>query len=361
MKTIFIVAAGSGGHVFPALSLANELTLRDCKVVFITKEGRLEDKMLRQTGIDYLKLPVERLKFSFRLFTASLKLFQAFWRMLLLIKKNRPSALVGFGGYISAPVILAAYLNRTPALIHEQNVELGKANKLLALFAKKIAVSFEKTKKENLIHHNKMVFTGNPVRKKYFDGSKEEALKHFALKGDKFTVLIFGGSQGSLSIDNFAQETLKGLPKNLLNLLQILHICGKNNRFVLENFYRDLKIDFRVFEFLDEICQAYRASDLVISRAGATTIAELTTYGIASVLIPYPFAGKHQFKNAQVLEAAGAGFVVEENSKTVVRLRDIIIRLAENKGLLETMSLKAKTIGFKDAAQNLSQEVLALC
>ena len=257
------------------------------------------------------------------------------------------------GSFSGGPFVAAAKLKSLPVLIHEQNVVPGRANRISAYFADKIATSFDAT--ADFFPESagrKIVCTGNPVRKEIL------ALQPVPLtKWNRFTILVMGGSQGAHAINMVFVEAASALDKDRF---EILHLAGKDDYEILLREYRKLSIKSKVFEFLDDIAQAYAAADLVISRAGAMTLTEIVSLGMASILIPYPYGDSHQKANAQVLKNAGAAIVIEEKALTGERLLEAIKGLSANRAKLDEMKKASSGLARPDAAQGLAREVLSL-
>jgi len=365
MNNIIIVTGGSGGHIFPALSLARKLRSKEpgLNIIFISKPGVIEDNLLPKTEFKTYTIPVEKFSLSFGLPRALARFIKSFFVSNSILKEAKPRAVIGFGGYVSIPVIVASRLRRIPTVIHEQNVTFGRANLFLTPWARKVAVSFPDTegKLKNPLIRKKMFLAGNPIREEFYGLKKDDCYQFFGLQKEKFTLLVLGGSQGSLNVNKLVQDALTELPKSLAHGLQVMHVLGKENRFPWHIFYNSLGVKVKIYNFLRGISRAYCVADMVIARAGATTVAELSSYGVASILIPYPFAKKHQLNNALVLASKNAAFLVEEDSNAAKKLSYIINKAIQDKTFLKTMTLRTQDFTHRDAADNLAQEVLALC
>lgn len=354
---ILIACGGTGGHIFPGLSLAQELNDRGISdVLLVGTDHPLEVKLFGSFGLPYKLMPVAKLsanpvkflKFLVRFTAASL-------RSVKLLFDYRPDVVVGFGGYASFPICKFAALTGKPLFLHEQNCEAGLANKLLALMARRVAVSFKETEKA---FGRKAVFTGNPIRKKLLSVNRETARKYYRLSADKFTVLVLGGSQGSQKINMIVSGMLGLLSGEEKNKLNIIHIAGIRNYDDVRKKYEGAGIDGCVCDFLGEIGYAYAMADLIVSRAGATALFEIAALGIPSIMIPYRFAGGHQYHNAAALERAGGAIIADEIGLTPKMLKDKIFELKNDKVKLSMMSDAAKRFAVPDAAKRLADCIL---
>lgn len=328
---VLAVSGSSGGHIFPAISFLETLKEqhKDIETLLVlTKKSR---------GIKFFK---ESLK------------------SLTLLIKFHPDVVVGFGSIVTIPVILSAWLFRMKTLIHEQNLIPGRANRLLAGFSDKIAVSFYATRNYLDKHRAKIVFTGNPLRGELKKIPKSKALDFFGFNQDKFTILVMGGSQGSRSINTgFLNASSKFADKSKY---QVIHLSGLKDYDTLNQGYKKLNINYKLFGFLNEMEYAYSASDLVISRAGATSIAEIIYFELPAVLLPYPFAYEHQLKNAEVLEENGCAIVIAAQQLDA----DILVRIVEdfinNPGKISLMRSNYSNMPKVNACDLLINEALSL-
>ncbi|OGX42464.1 MAG: undecaprenyldiphospho-muramoylpentapeptide beta-N-acetylglucosaminyltransferase [Omnitrophica WOR_2 bacterium RIFCSPLOWO2_12_FULL_51_24] len=350
---ILIACGGTGGHIFPGLSLTQELNERGVSdVLLVGTDHPLEVKLFGSFGLPYRLMPVAKLsanpikflKFLVRFITASL-------RSVKLLFEYRPDVVVGFGGYASFPICKFAALMGKPLFLHEQNCEAGLANRLLALLARRVAVSFKETERA---FGNKAVFTGNPIRRKLLSVKKEDALKYYKLDPDKFTVLVLGGSQGSQKINMIVGGMLGLLNEEEKKQTNIIHIAGIRNYDDMRKKYEGSGVDGCVCDFLEDIGYAYAMADLIVSRAGATALFEIAALGIPSIMIPYRFAGGHQYHNAAALEKAGGAIIMDELGLTPQMLKDKIFELKNDKERLNKMSDAAKRFAVPDAAKRFA-------
>lgn len=354
---ILIACGGTGGHIFPGLSLAQELKERGITdVLLVGTDHPLEVKLFGSFGLPYRLMPVAKLSanpvkfliFIFRLTSASLK-------SIKLLFEYKPDAVVGFGGYASYPVCKYAAVMGKPLFLHEQNCEAGLANRILALFARRVAVSFKETEKA---FGKKAVFTGNPIRKKLLSVKREDAQKFYKFNPGKFTILILGGSQGSQKINMVIGDMIGLLSGEEKDQINVIHIAGIRNVDDVRKKYEGSGIDGCVCDFVEDIGYAYAMVDLIVSRAGATVLYEVAALGIPSIMIPYRFAGGHQYHNAAALEKAGGTVIMDELGLTPRMLKDKIFELKDDKTKLRMMSEAAKKFSVPDAAKRLADCIL---
>ncbi|AAU03875.1 undecaprenyldiphospho-muramoylpentapeptide beta-N-acetylglucosaminyltransferase [Rickettsia typhi] len=364
MKKIILVAGGTGGHFFPAVALGEELIKRGYIVHFIT-DLRCKKYINKDMKIIFYLLDLKRFS-NILLFLPTLLI--AFLKSIKLIYHIKSCVIIGFGGYpVIAPMFAAIFL-RIPIIIHEQNSYLGKVNKFFARFAKKIAISYEDIKNVPEFAKSKIVLTGGIVRKnireldsfiylasqhcptKLTKTVLTNTLNHFVkARNNKFsncnifTLFIFGGSQGAKLFSELIPASIEILMKKQPNLeLKIIQQASLAHQVKIKDIYSKLNITYEFAEFFDNIALQYKVANLVISRAGASTIEELTYIGLPTIFIPLPSAAdNHQYYNAKLLADNKAGWCLEQNNISAEKLADQILDLISNRQLLE------------DAAQNL--------
>ncbi len=308
---IIIATGGSGGHIIPALKLARELQKRKCEVRFVGAFNLWKER-ITQAGFAFDELELRGIDLSRPVGSArALGLFaQGAWISTCLLKKYKADAVVGFGGYGSFPVVLAAVISRCPTLIHEQNVIPGKANALLAGMVKKVAISFPQSRQ--YLRGKNVVLTGCPSHRPLPGLNRTELLSEFGLDEGKKTVLVLGGSQGSHRLNEVFMQAVTQLRSKIP--LQVIHLCGKDDYEILKGQYARLGVPFALFAFFEAMERVYPVTDLVISRAGAVSVTELIRFRKPAILIPYPHAGGHQRKNAEVLSRAGVGEFIDQKN-----------------------------------------------
>jgi len=359
---IAIVCGASGGHIFPGIALARELKKReDMEILVVASSKPLDAEILGAAGLEFAVMPYNPFVSTanpFKLGGFLVRLIAGIARGIKILHRFRPQCVAAFGGFVSGPMIIAAYLMRIPRIIHEQNAVAGLANRLGAHFADRVAVSFKDTGKS--FNEKKVVLTGNPVNRPSSGIDKSRARESFGLDEKRFTLFVMGGSQGSAALNRVLPEALGSLSNSEKRALQVLHIAGKGDHEAVAQKYRSRNVKSKVFSFLDGIERAYTASDLVISRSGATTIAELAYFGRPSILVPYPEKRVHQKANALVFSEKKAAVMLEENIFCAEVVKKLILKLKSNQAELGEMAALAKSIGSPEAPRLLADEVISL-
>ncbi len=351
MKVV-IAGGGTAGHVNPALALAQ--ALGDSEVLFVGTATGAEAALVPPAGYRLETLSVagfDRAR-PLALPRVAARALGATVRAGGLLRRLRPSVVVGMGGYVSLPVGLAASALRIPLVIHEQNIVLGLANKVLRRRARVVAVSFEQTLEQAGARGR---LTGNPVapRLAAFDpeGERARALERFDLDDSRRTLLVFGGSQGARRINQAAMRLPELWAGNKSR--QIVHITGTAQAATPVGTFEDPI--YRSVPFVEEMTQAYAVADLALCRGGATTVAELTAVGLPSVIVPYPYhRDQQQLKQGRVLEHAGAARVVLDADAGPEQLARVTGELLDAPADLQRMSAAARALGRPDAARTLA-------
>lgn len=361
--TYFITGGGTGGHIYPAIAICDELKkdIETKEIYYIGNPDNLEFEIAKKSGCKFLGVNVSGMprKFGFRLITWFFKLQTAIFQSLYYIKKYKPDAIFATGGYVSAPALFAGGLANVPFMIHDSDVQPGIVSKYIAPNAKCVSLAFEISKqfiKSNNIHIN-----GNPIREEFKTLSKKEAREALRLE-DKLTLCIMGGSQGAQSINNAAIEILKKL--SIEYNLQIIFQTGKKN---YEKVHAKLKETHSEFEkdkniilkpYFDNMATVLKASDIAVSRAGSLSISELCACSIASILIPYPYAAAdHQRKNAEYMVEKQAALYLEDTDTTSDNLLEKIEYLLKNEEKLKAMQNNAFSLAKLDAAKNIVNQL----
>lgn len=361
---VCVACGGSGGHIFPAVALAQELKELDSSIelLFVGSDSILDRRIFEKEGVRYDLLSSNKMpyKASFRSVKFFVKLIFDIIKSSFILVKFRPDAVIGFGGYISGPVIFAAYLMRIPSIIHEQNVIPGRANQAMFRFVKKIAVSFEETTKYLGRYAAKKVFTGNPIRTRSLKDDRAGNIKKLGLDSSKFTILVIGGSQGAHNLNKTFIEGMSGLNDAARSSLQIIHITGLADYTEADELYKKIGIEHRVFSFIDKIEEAYSASDLIITRSGASAIFEIAYFGRPMILVPYPFAMCHQAENARFFSKNGGAIQIDEKDLSPDAIKDKIIQLANDRIRLKQMVESARRLSVSDSSNNLANEILSI-
>lgn len=359
---VVIACGASGGHIFPGITLAYELAKeKDSDTLMLCSRKPLDVEILQKSGLAFVVMPYNPLIFTLNPLRISLffiKLVIGAVLSLRLLSRFRPHCVVGFGGFVSVPVVFAAWLLRIPTIIHEQNLIAGLSNRIGSIFADRVAVSFEDTKR--FFKKCKVVKIGNPVRRRFLILDKTHSRERFGLDKDRFTIFITGGSQGANFINNTILDAFNLMDYGQKKALQVIHVTGKENYESVRDGYIKEGMNAKVFSFLDEIDRAYTASDLVIARAGATTIAELAYFGKPSILIPYPKRNVHQTENAHFISDNKAGITIQEKALDAKGAKELILSLSGDPKRLEEMSCNSRRLGTHDASRLLAQEVSSL-
>lgn len=360
---IIISGGGTGGHIFPAISIANAIKIQhpDAQILFVGAEGRMEMQRVPAAGYEIVGLPVSGFdrKNLLKNIPVLCKLAKSQWKAYRIIKKFKPHAAVGVGGYASGPTLKMAGSMGIPTLIQEQNSYAGVTNKLLAKKAHKICVAYDGM--EKFFEGCKIIMTGNPVRQSLLEAkiNREEAIASFGLNPEKKTVLILGGSLGARTIN---QSILAQLEKIKESDVQFIWQTGK---IYFEQAKQEVEKAgelpmIYVTDFISEMEQAYSAADLVISRAGAGSISEFSLLHKPVILVPSPnVAEDHQTKNALALVNKGAALYIKD-SEAKEQLIDTAIRTVQDNETLKGLSENIAKLALTDAANIIAQEVYKL-
>ncbi len=357
---VVIAAGGTGGHIFPGIAIAEQLQRRGVEVSLVGARRGLGRDLVPHEGYSLVSLPIrgflgkpllERLRFP------ALLLISLFI-CLVVLSRRRPMVVVGCGGYVALPVLLAAYLLRIPTLISEQDSHPGLSTRLLARFVNEIHLPTPQAA-YFFRRREKLRITGNPLRETISPVNKREARQGFGLNEIMKTVLVFGGSQGASSINKAFWDCLSHLPGALK--LQFIWITGTRDYSWAASLGREACFPLRVREFIRDMGRAYSASDLVVARAGGLATAEITALGLPSILIPFPFAtAGHQEANARGLEERGAARVIlDRDLSGEVLAREISSLICDEEALL-SMAERSRVMGRRDAAERVADAVLNL-
>lgn len=357
---IIIAGGGTGGHLFPGVAIADEFISRgNTEVLFIGVDGNLEKRVLQQGGYRFAAIDVAGVagKSPLKTIKALYRQIKAVFAVLSIMKGFPPVFVLGLGGYASVPALIAAKIKGKATAIAEQNSLPGIANRLLAMFVDRVFISIASSAK--YFPKDKVCFTGNPVRKGFLATALQERGED---KAERLTLLVCGGSQGARAINNTLLAVIPDLASER-DKIAIIHQCGYHaNREALQQAYSDAGIQARVETFIDDMATAMRVADFVISRAGATTIAELTALGKPALLIPFPFAANnHQLLNARCLASASAALLLEESDLNAATLARLLKEIINDREKLAAMSQKAKALGKPQAAQAVVNEALRMC
>lgn len=363
MKKVIISGGGTGGHIFPALSIANALKRldKDIEILFVGAEGKMEMEKVPEAGYKIVGLPVRGLQRKLTL--NNLKVLWNLWRSLKkakrVVREFKPDVVVGVGGYASGPIGKVATNAGIPLVLQEQNSYAGVTNKLLAKKAAKICVAYEGM--ERFFPKEKIIFTGNPVRKDLLNAVNErvEGIAFYGLDSNKKTVLVTGGSLGAGSINKAMVRWLKKIAG--WKDVQVIWQCGSYYHKELEEQLKGrMPENVKFMPFLKRMDLAYACADLVVARAGAGTISELCLLGKAVVLVPSPnVAEDHQTKNAMALVNKQAAVMVKD-AEVVERLGEVMERLLQDDGERKSLSEHILTLAMKDSDEVIAREILKI-
>jgi UDP-N-acetylglucosamine--N-acetylmuramyl-(pentapeptide) pyrophosphoryl-undecaprenol N-acetylglucosamine transferase len=350
MPTIMIMAGGTGGHVMPGLAVAAEMQHRNWDVVWLGSPTGMEAELVAKRGIklEPVSVAAARGRSLRQLVLLPFKLSRSLWQSLGALRRVRPAVVLGMGGYVAFPGGVMAKLLHCPLVIHEQNSIAGLTNKVLARLANTAMVAFPDALK-------KAVWTGNPVR---------ADLLALALPAERFRgrvgplqILVVGGSLGAQALNATVPRALALLPKTERPI--VTHQSGKAHLETLEKEYRQSGVDANVVAFIDDMADQYARADLVICRAGAMTVSELAAAGVASLLVPFPFAvDDHQTSNAKYLSEHGAGVLIDQPSFTPDRLATLLRSL--DRASLLSMAEKARKLAKPLATQAVADACIAV-
>lgn len=361
---IIISGGGTGGHIFPAVSIANAIKeLRpETRILFVGAEGRMEMQRVPDAGYEIIGLPIAGFdrKHLWKNFAVLVKLARSQWKARSIIRKFRPQVAVGVGGYASGPTLKTAGMMGVPTLIQEQNSYAGVTNKLLAKKARKICVAYQGM--EKFFPADKILITGNPVRQNLTKEmpAKEEALRSFGLQPDKKTVLVVGGSLGARTINDTLSAGLSVIKAN--SDVQFIWQTGKYyHKQVMEAVREAGEIsNLYISDFIKDMASAYAAADLVISRAGAGSISEFCLLHKPVILVPSPnVAEDHQTKNALALVDKQAAIYVKD-SEAESKLLQVALDVVNEPTKLQALSEHIAQLALPDSARIIAQEVIKL-
>jgi UDP-N-acetylglucosamine--N-acetylmuramyl-(pentapeptide) pyrophosphoryl-undecaprenol N-acetylglucosamine transferase len=356
-KKVIISGGGTGGHIFPAIAIANALKKLDASVeiLFVGAKGKMEMQKVPEAGYPIIGITIAGFNRSQLLknWRLPFQLIQGFWEVRKIFQQFRPQAVIGVGGYASFPLIRYAQFKGVASFIHESNSFAGKANILLGKKARAIFVAT--TGMETFFPAEKLVVTGNPVRQEieYPAHSREQALAHFGITASLPVVLVMGGSLGARSIN----EAIAAQLATLQQRVQLIWQTGKQDSAK----YAELAASYKtvvVSEFIQRMDLCYLAANFVVSRSGAMSVAEICMSAKPAILVPYPLAAEdHQTANARYLSHHGAARLIHD-AKAATDLVPAILQLAEDKAEQEKMGMAAQTLAVHDAGKKIAQYIL---
>lgn len=361
---ILVMAGGTGGHVFPALAVADELRARGVEVSWLGTRRGLEAEVVPRAGfpIDYISVSGLRGKGLLSWLAAPVRLLRALAQGRAVMRRRDPAAVLGMGGFVTGPGGLAAWLTRHPLLIHEQNARSGLTNRLLAPLAVRVMEAFPGTfgrhsvwqkawqrawqKSQQRVQH-----TGNPLRRGFVAGADNTDSSH----DGPLRLLVVGGSLGAARLNAVVPEALAALDSAVRP--EVWHQAGKRNIDSTRQAYVQAGVTVRIEPFIDDIASAYRWADLVLCRAGAMTVAELAAVGVASILVPYPFAvDDHQTANARYLADHDAAVLLPQPQLSAAHLRELLESFTPVR--LREMAEMARSLALLDATTQVADQCL---
>jgi UDP-N-acetylglucosamine--N-acetylmuramyl-(pentapeptide) pyrophosphoryl-undecaprenol N-acetylglucosamine transferase len=359
---VIIAGGGTGGHVFPGLAVAEELRSRDAstEVIFAGTEYGIEARVIPREGYPIKFVRAEglvgvSLKKKLR---AAVKIFLSIADSYKILRTLRPDMVIGVGGYASGAVTLCAFFMSVPTMVLEQNSMPGLTNKILGKFVDVICITYQESM--SFFPKSKTYFTGNPVRMNVIRGNRESAFRLFSLDRDFFTIFVFGGSSGAKSINSAVVNSLNYL-HDLRDKIQFLHQTGLKDFENVRDAYRKSGFRGMVAPFIHQMGEAYAVADVVVSRAGATTLAEMTALGKAAILVPFPYAaGEHQELNARKLVDIGAAKMIPDRELKGETLAKAIQELYTNEALRNDMQRHSRSVGRPDASAKVVDIAMSL-
>ena len=354
---VLIMAGGTGGHVFPALAVADAMRERGVEVYWMGTRNGLEADVVPGAGypIDYVSISGIRGKRAVEWLIAPFKTVVALGQALRILSRRRPAVVLGMGGFVTGPGGVAAWLLRRPLVIHEQNAIPGVTNQLLARFATRILEAFP----DACLTRFQAVHTGNPVRPEFISLPVPE--RRFEGREGRLRLLVVGGSLGAQALNEVLPQAVAGMPEELRP--EIWHQAGKGKDEATRRGYRAAGVEARVEPFVEEMAAAYGWADLVICRAGALTVSELAVAGVASILVPYPYAvDDHQTHNAIYLEDSNAALLIPQSRLTPESLTRRLVEFAEDarsgRQRLLAMAVAARRLAKPEATRQVVEQCL---
>ena len=353
-RPILVMAGGTGGHVYPALAVAHALRDKSRDVVWLGTHRGIEARIVPAAGIpmEWVAVSGLRGKGIATLLLAPFKLAYALTQSLLVMLRHRPAAVLGMGGFVSGPGGVAAWLTRRPLIIHEQNAVAGMTNRLLARLARVVLQAFP----GSFIPSRNAETVGNPVRRDI--AAIEAPEQRLAGRSGPVRLLVLGGSQGALALNEAVPAALALLPDEMRPTVR--HQAGERTLERARAAYRKHGIDADLHAFIEDMAEAYAWADMVICRAGALTVAELTAAGLPAIFVPFPAAvDDHQTANAQSLADAGAATIVQQADMTDASLADLLRSWLSSRDSLVERARKSRALAMPDSLTRITEHCLA--
>ena len=344
-KTLLVMAGGTGGHVFPGLAVADTLQDEGWQVSWLGTRDRMEAQLVPEHGyeIDFIDISGVRGNGLKRLLMAPFRVIKSIVQARAVLKKRNVNLVLGMGGFASGPGGIAAWMMGIPVILHEQNAAAGLTNRILSIFAKKVLMGFS-----GAFNTKKAILVGNPVRKALLNLPE----KNISPADQPLKLLIIGGSLGAQVLNELLPKVLSRFQGSQF---KVLHQSGKGHDQKLKKAYQDLKLEVDVQPFISDMNAAYGWADLIICRAGALTVAEVSVVGLPAIFVPLPHAvDDHQTKNAQDLLQKEAAVLIPQNTLNEDKMSDYLQTFSQNRALLEKMSANSKKAAIIDATEHLA-------
>ena len=352
---VLIMAGGTGGHIFPALAVADTIQSQDVPVIWLGTAKGLESKIIPKEGIDieYIRIGGLRGKGLVHKLIAPFKIIDAIMQALKIMRRINPRSVLGMGGYVTGPGGIAAWLMGKPLYIHEQNAVAGLTNRILAKISKKVFEAFP----GSFMQMPKLSCSGNPVRKEFYQ--LDDVEQRLAEREGRVNVLVLGGSLGAKVLNETVPQAINKIDPELRP--NIRHQAGEKTVDLAHQQYEDAGVMAEVTPFIDDMAQAFEWADMIICRAGALTIAEIAVVGVPAILVPFPHAvDDHQTQNARYLSTAGAAVLIPQDMLNADSLYREVSKLIQDKKLRIKMAKKAKELAKDKAAEMIAEQCLQL-
>lgn len=351
-KNIIIAAGGTGGHVVPALTVAKQLRDSGCKILWIGTSKGIESSLVPKENfaLEYIQIQGVRGKKLWTQLLSPLVMFSALWQSMKIIRRNNVDSVLVFGGYVSGPVGLAAFLLGKKLIIHEQNSVAGTTNKILAKFAHVILSAYPKV----FDNYKNCTVSGNPIRSFLLNIS--EPTKRLDNRDGPLRILVLGGSGGALFLNQNIPALLQKISEKVK--IEVIHQCGPKNFEATQLAYQNFPCEFNIFEYIQNMQEVYEWADFAICRAGALTVSELTAVGLGSLLIPFPHAiDDHQAKNAEYLVATGAALMIRQSDFVLEIIAEKLIDILSNRKKVISMAQNARSLAMVNSTDLICDSV----
>lgn len=368
LQRILVSGGGTGGHIMPAIALCEEIRERfpEAEIYFAGRKDSMEERLAEKHGLEFFRIPSSPKGRGLKTIRNFFVNLAGFFKSLALIIKLRPQAVVTFGGYTSAPLLLASVLLGKNAVIHESNAIPGRVTRLMAHFGVRVACGLDsdhplmKKLKKGIKKETNFAVTGNPLRKAFSESANDLSKELPGYDETRPLLLVFGGSQGAHNINILIARSIAKLKDNFPTL-QIVHLCGANDIETLKAAYENVKLTYWLFPFFDDMSSLMKKADLCVARSGALSVTEICACGLPAILIPLPFAAdNHQLANAKVLKGAGAAVIKEEKDLTAPVLSETIMELLSDESRRKAMGKAGRNTFIEDASFELLKFIIAV-